>query len=272
MDAKSTDVLASGTSGAQTEVYVRSWFLPFATLVRQSGGTAQQIEALLVAGAAPGAIYARRSDGSWWSALDAFRGHGSAEPPAQSEGWYTPAALYWLRRALLALRESASPTEAAERNREAFLGQFIDALKTEALAPSNYPEAFSDAEMIDIEAARRVGATEWDYWLSGAYAVCLRSFTGETCVTKESLAKAVKAELAADERTMSDFALLDVVERLNSVMIPFAPSERPLCTPGVTVDRVLELLELGREEPYDREAYVRTLENQPRKTVRRTLR
>ena len=50
---------------------------------------------------------------------------------------------------------------------------------------------------------------------------------------------------------MSDVELLDLIERLNFVMLPFAPFERPVCTPGVTIDRVLELLWLGCEEPYE---------------------
>ena len=113
--------------------------MPFDTLVRRSGGTAEEIEALIAAGAAPGVIYARRPDGGWWSTLDAFKGEGSAEPPVGSERWYTPAALYWLRRALLAIRAGASAAEAADRNRHAFIDQFIEALKAEALASANYP-------------------------------------------------------------------------------------------------------------------------------------
>ena len=231
------------------ESYVRGWFVPFETLVRRSGGTTEQVESLVAAGAAPGAIYARRSDGSWWSTLGAFKGEDSAEPPTGSECWYTPGALYWLRRALLALRDGASPAEAAERNRNAFIDQFIEALKAEPLASANYAEAFQGGKL-NIDSARRMGVTEWDYWRTGAYAICLRSFTGAASVTKESVAKKIKAELAAHERTMSDFELLDLVERLVSVMLPFAPSERPSCTPGVTVDRVMELLKLGHEEPY----------------------
>jgi len=240
---------ASDDSDGLMEAYVRRWFVPFETLVRRSGGSAEQVEALIAAGAAPGAIYAGRPGGGWWSTLAAFKGEDSVEPPAGSEGWYTPAALYWLRRALLVLREGASPAEAAERNRDAFVDQFVAALKAEPLASANYPEAFDGAEL-DIDSARRMGVTEWGYWRTGAYAICLRSFTGAASVAKESVAKKIKEELAARERTISDFELLDLVERLASLMLPFAPSERPSCTPGVTVDRVIELLKLGHEEPY----------------------
>ncbi len=234
----------------QMEAYVHQWFVPFDTLVRRSGGSREQISALIEAGAAPGAIYALSPDGGWWSALDAFEGEGSSEPPAGSECWYTPAALYWLRRALLARREGASPAEAAERNRDAFIDQFIAALKAEPLASDNYPEAFN-GDRLNVDLAGRIGITEWDNWRTGAYAVCLRSFTGATCVTKESLAKNIKAELAGEQRTVDEYELLDLTERLNSVMLPFAPTERPTRTPGVTVDRVFELLKLGREEPYE---------------------
>ena len=247
MATQLTDVPARADT--QTETYVRRWFVSFETLVRRSGGTAREIEALIAVGAAPGPIYARCPDGRWWSTLDAFRGRGSAERPPGSECWYTPAALYWLRRALLAVRAGASPGEAAERNRDAFIAQFIEALKAEPLASANYPEAF-DGGTLDADAARRIGVAEWDDWRTGAYAVCLRSFTGTASVAKESLAKKIKAELAAPARTMSDFELLDLVERLNLVLLPFAPFERPTCTAGLTLDRVLELLKLGVEEPY----------------------
>jgi hypothetical protein len=236
----------SGNEDALTDAYVRRWFIPFETLVRRSGGTAEQIEALIAEGAAPGAIYARSADGKWWSPVEHEDDRGA---PAGFECWYSPGALYWLRRALLAVREGASPAEAAERNREAFIDQFIEALKAEPLALATFPAVF-DARELNIESARRVGANEWNDWRTGGYGVCLSSFTGASCVTKESLAKEIKAELAGGERTISDVELLDMAERLAGLILPFAPFQRRVCTPGKTIDPLLELLKLGCEEPY----------------------
>jgi hypothetical protein len=236
------------TNGADqlTESYVRQWFVPFGTLVRRSGGTDEQIQALIAAGAAPGAIYALRADGRWWPITP---GDDGREAPAGSTRWYAPASLYWLRRGLLAIRDGDSPAAAATRNQETFIDQFIEALESERLASGNYPEAFEGKDL-NLATARTIGEAEWDDWRNGGYGVCLRSFTGASCVAKESLGKSIKAELAAPERTMSDFELLDLVERLASLMLPFAPFERPKCTPGLTVDRVIEHLMLGCEEPY----------------------
>jgi hypothetical protein len=245
------DVQASENENELAEAYVRRWFVSFETLVRRSGGTAEQIEALIAAGAAPGPIYAQFPDGVWWSPITT-RGEAGRTPPAGSTGWYTTGALYWLRRALLGVREGASPVEAAERNREAFLDQFVEALKVEPLASGSYPDAFPGDE-INLVSARKIGESEWESWRTGGFGVCLRSFTGTTCVTKESIGKKLKAELAGGERTLSDFELIDLVERLASVMLPFAPFERPVCTPGCTIDPALELLKLGCEEPYGAE-------------------
>jgi hypothetical protein len=229
--------------------YVRAWFIPFETLVRRTGGTEDQVRALIEAGAAPGPIYAFQEAEGWWSALSAFKGEQAAVPSTGSTAWYTPAAIYWLRRAFLVLRSGASPAAAAASNREAFIGQFVEALKVEPLSAANYPQCFPDGTL-DLAAAREAGASEWANWQNGSFAVCLRSFTGTAVVTKESFARRLRTELAG-ERTMPDAELLDMAERLASVMMPFAPFERPICTPGVTIDRLVETLGLGDEEPYD---------------------
>jgi len=244
-----TEVDLSTDEDALMEAYVRRWFIPFETLVRRSGGTASQVDALIAAGAAPGVIYAHGPDGVWWSPVGTSSGVDSPEPPAGCTGWYTPAALYWLRRGLLAIREGASPAEAAECNREAFVDQFVDALRAEPLASAYFSDAFHDGKL-DEASARRLGRNEWNDWRGGGYGVCLRSFTGASCVTKESLGRTIKVELAGDRRTMTDFELLDLVERLGALMPPFAPYQRPTCTPGLTIDPLLELLHLGSEEPY----------------------
>lgn len=238
-----------GRSLDDMKLYVARWFVSFDSIVRRSGSTEIEIANLLQAGASAGIVYSSRVDGSWWSALAALMGKAEPSPPVDGVHWYSPASLYWLRRASLALRQGASIAEAAQINMDSFAQQFIAALELEPLAPFNYADAFVDS-LLDRGAASRIAEAEWGNWVCGAYAVCLRSFTGETCVGKESLGRALRTEFESEHRTMTDEQVIDLVERLSALMLPFAPFERPTGTPGIAVDRVLDRLALGREEPY----------------------
>jgi hypothetical protein len=229
--------------------YIERCFVPFEALVRQSGAAEKEIAELIHGRASAGIVYSRRADGSWWSALAALMGQDEASPPFDGAHWYSPASLYWLRRASLARRKGASIAEAASGNSETFTQQFVSALELEPLAPFNYPDAFV-GEALDHKAAGKIAESEWHNWTCGAYAVCLRSFTGQSCVGKESLGRALRTEFDSDQRTLTDEQVVDLVERLATLLMPFAPFERPVGTPGIAVDRVLHRLDLGHEEPY----------------------
>lgn len=221
-----------------TQAYVERWFLPFADLVARTGGNDATIAALIDAGAAPGPVYVRDGD-RWWNALE-----GSAAP--DGERWYAPAAAYWLRRALLAMRDGASAAEAARMNHDHFVSGFVTALENEPLALVPFGDAMVDGSINPVAARQRASA-EWADWINGGYAVCLRSFTGQTCVEKEALGHYLRR---ADPDGANDLVLLDLVERLSALMLPFAPFQRPGGTPGFAVDRLLAVLQLGDDDPY----------------------
>jgi hypothetical protein len=219
--------------------YVQRWFLTPELFHRQLGAAPDLVERLIEAGAMPGAIYAEQ-DGVWWSAL------GATEPPAGII-WYAPAALWWGRRAMLGLKQGLSVEEAAARNRAHFIETFVHALAGEPLARVAFPDA-----CLDPDAAGRCAAAEWESWTGGGYAVCLRRFSGESCVRKESLGKRIRLHMdRVPGYLLDDEALFDLVERLESLILPFAPWQRDGGTPGRAIDGPLAQLELGIELPYE---------------------
>ena len=232
-----------------TTEYVERWFVPFTTIVRRSGACSGEVRSLLDAGAAPGIIYSRSAGGVWWSALGSRTGIFEPVPPPDGSHWYAPAALYWLRHGKVTLRAGGTVEQAAAANRDRVVCQFLAALATEPLAEHAFPDAFV-AGRVDAAAASDVATYEWQSWLRGGYAVCLRSFTGSTCVQKEALGQVLKRQRIDGADEIADEILLDLIERLNALMLPFAPFQRPTGTPGLAVDRLLDIMGLGLEEPY----------------------
>ena len=229
--------------------YLHNHFIPWDALVRRAGGSEIEIASLIEAKAAPGIVYCLNSNGECWSALAAFV--GTAQPERSSDGmaFYASSAIYWLRRGRLLMRDGLNANSAASANRDGFLEQFSAALQAEPLAAENYPEVFPSGRF-DSHSAREAGLKEWAGWISGAYAVCLRSFTGTTCVTKEALARRLRTQFVDGAPDIGSVEALDLVERLSTFLMPFAPFERTNGTPGRAVDRVLTFLNLGNDEPF----------------------
>jgi hypothetical protein len=223
--------------------YVQRWFLTPELFHRQLGAAPDLVKRLIEAGAMPGAIYAEQG-GVWWSAL------GATEPPSGTI-WYASAALWWGRRAMLGLGQGLSIDDAAARNRAHFIAGFVRALSDEPLAVIAFSDAFPD-ERVDADAAARRAAIEWESWIRGGYAVCLHRFSGESCVRKESLGKRIRLHMdQVPGYHLDDETLFDLVERLESMVLPFAPWQRDGGTPGRAIDRPLAQLELGVELPYE---------------------
>jgi hypothetical protein len=153
------------------------------------------------------------------------------------------------------VRSGVRVEEAAAGNARAFAGQFVEALSAEPLATLSFPSCFVGGA-IDQTAAAAHAAAEWGDWVDGGYAVCLHHFTGATCVQKESLAWAMKDMLGRSETaaTLSErLDLLDMAHRLSGMILPFSPEERPVGTPGRTIDRLLKELRLGEALPYGKD-------------------
>ena len=230
--------------------YVTDWFWPFDRLARAIGISAADLDDLIAAGCGPGAIYAFSSRYGWWSALSGHVDGHEGPPPPEAERWFAPAAVWGFRRATLAQRRGASLEEAARQNAALFIEEFAEALERLPEARFGFADCFDGNSIIDAVARTRAGE-EWAAWVEGGYAVCLRIFTGETCVRKESLGAWLKAHIASPEsHPLTAEAALSICERLAQLMLPFAPWPRPNGTPGVTIDRLVADLGLGVELPF----------------------
>jgi hypothetical protein len=237
----------------QMEEYVRKHFIDRATFFRRCGHDAEVVRQLLEAKAAPAIVYSRSPDGEWWSALAGYTGTAPKFAPTGGSDWYAPSAIWWMRRAILAFQTGANFLDAAAMNAEVFVRQFRNALTSVPNAFLNYPTCF-DGNALNDRLAREAALSEWEAWTSGAYAVCLSYFSGESCVRKEVNACRIRNHFNGQDETLKleASALFDLTEQLASVLMPFAPFERASGTPGKAVDRTLELLGLGPEEPYHR--------------------
>jgi hypothetical protein len=231
-----------------TLAYLQRWFVTHRGFCTRTGAAPDLVDSLIAARAMPGVIYAREEAAShgWWSALAA-----AGEPPPEAGRWYAPAAIWWARRALLGLKAGQSIAAAAESNRRHFQRAFADALFAEPLASLAFPQAFV-AGSVDIDAAMRCADAEWQSWVDGGYAVCLQRFSAESCVRKESLARRIRYHVdTVPGYDLTPGQLFDLVERLESLMLPFAPWQRPTGTPGRAVDAALTALGIGAELPYE---------------------
>jgi hypothetical protein len=106
---------------------------------------------------------------------------------------------------------------------------------TEMVAPDHLalvePAGGIDA-LRDWFEARAPG--EWDDFISGEYAVCLRSVTPEAIVRKGELIERIEA-LLADGRPSDD--LTAAVDELDALLRPFAPYDRVRLGGPVSRDR-----------------------------------
>lgn len=232
-------------SSYSASAYIDRWFWRFDALLEAVGASAHIVSTLIAAGCAPGAIYAREGAGEWWSALAASRGEVAPEPPGGAVCWYSPSSAWDIRRAVLNLRAGLEPADAALANRKHFTAAFIGALPHIDGAREAYPNCWAETGF-DANAAAQFAQYEWDAWLDGAYGVCLRVVDADACIRKESLVLRIKRRLP----TADPIELLDDARALSQLILPFAPWERPHCTPGMTIDPLLERASLGRELPY----------------------
>jgi hypothetical protein len=220
--------------------YVKRWFWTLDDLAEAVGAAPGRVEQLIAAKCAPGPIYAKGPD-RWWSAL------GADDAPPAGEHWYSPGAAWGLRQAELATRGGSSPAEAAAMLRDRFADRFAVALGDQRYARLAFASCFS-GDTIDPDAARAAARDEWASWIQGGYGVCLRVFTAQTCVAKESLGAWLKVAIGEPDHDAAD--LLTEAEALAGLLLPFAPWQRPTGTPGRTIDRLLRILRLGDDRPY----------------------
>lgn len=220
-------------------------------LAEMVGASEEETRALIDAGCAPGVIYSHTSDLEWWSALAAYIGKAPALPPSDGENFYSPAAAWGLRRAQLHLRQGATPKDSTQLEAEKFHRDFAQTIVHVEGASLAYPNCFTNGKP-QTDQITATAASEWQAWIKGAYGVCLRFFSGDTCIRKEALGARIKSHFEKDpeDRRLSDMEIIDLCQELASLVLPFAPWERPNGTPGIAIDNPLSALNLGREIPY----------------------
>lgn len=223
--------------------YVALHFWTLGELADAVGASAGRVRALVDAGCGPLPSYVLAGDG-WWSALD--REHRAMPDGA---AWYARGAAWTLRRALMMTNGGMTEIAAAAALLEQFAAAFVIALGRVDDAVLAFPDCF-DANGVIRAASVAAASQEWEAWIDGGYGNCLRVFTAETCVMKETLAASMKAALASGNGDVATMVMQ--AETLDGLILPFAPWQRPTGTPGRTIDRLLAAAALGSARAYDR--------------------
>jgi hypothetical protein len=213
--------------------YVRRRCLTPTALAQAAGMTEERLRALIAARCLPGPTYALDPSLSVRSAI-------RSEALAQSKEWFGSAVAPWARRAA----EATLPLpELAVQFRQDFAADFRRALMDSEGRRFGWIELFDAAGAIDEAAFAKALDEIWDEnWLGGAYAVCLRRFDGHHLVTKlveRSRIRALTEEGTKPALTAAEAEQVTAaMARLDAVLTPFAPHERPHGTPGLWIDRI----------------------------------
>jgi hypothetical protein len=216
--------------------YVRRRCLTPPALAEAAGLTEDRLRDLIAARCLPGPTYGLDPSLTVRSAIR------SETPAPQPEEWFGAAVLPWARRTA----DSAQPLpELAGRLRQDFTADFRQALLASEGRFHGWTELFDAAGAIDEAAFARTLDEIWEeHWLGGAYAVCLRRFDGRHLVTKlveRSRIRALTEEGTKPALTPAEARQVTVaMARLDAVLTPFAPHERPHGTPGLWIDRIAE--------------------------------
>lgn len=228
------------TAAQALQAYVERYFVRRDELARLANVPESRIAALIAARAIPIPIYTLWPNGAFSSPIG---GQHGAEPRGEPVHWYAPASAWWIRRGA-----GLAPEQAATAFAARFTADFVTCLQAEPQGPIGYPGAYRDGRF-DPEAAAEIARAEWQDWIDGGYGVCLRHADARHAITKTCRRSAVLAitdagrlpALSADQRE----ALLSALEELDSVMLPFAPHQRPHGTPGLWLDAMLARYGLG---------------------------
>ncbi|MGD8326879.1 MAG: DUF6058 family natural product biosynthesis protein [Sphingomonadales bacterium] len=228
--------------------YVDFWFWRKETLLEASNIEHPLFDALVEAKAIPGIIYSFHEKDGWWSALAAYKEETRPHPRQGGKDYYSPAALWWIRHTCLSLKEEMNVREAATLNASKFKHQYKTLYKN---LPSCYPHLAYALPPIPDDELDALAHSEWEAWVTGAYAVCLRDFSADICLRKEALAKTLKAHLAGPlgVSEASQDKLLHMTQDLASLLLPFAPWERPTATAGLILDPIIKTFGLGVDIP-----------------------
>lgn len=226
--------------------YVAAHCIPERALAARAGLDAAQLMALEAAGVVPKPTY--RVGPS--SVISAIRALGQRE--AGAAGWYGVSVAAWLRRAAV-LAEATPAADLADAMADGVARDLVTTLGGAAADAQafGWGGLFRDGRC-DLTAARAYVDGEWAGWMAGGWAVCLRRFDGHHLAVKEIERQRIGAMLAAGVETPAErLALADAMARLDAVLLPFAPHERPHGTPGKFLDEPARRLGLPWDAPYE---------------------
>jgi hypothetical protein len=223
---------------APSRAYVEATATPREALAAAAGVSGDDLAAIDAAGALPAPTYLL-FDNAIRSPIRTL-----GEPPANGgHAYYCPSVLNWIRRA--ALMRPGEPG-LLDRLQSWFAADFREALEAQTSDARRYAwsHLFSADGAVNDNALTTQLAALHAEWLNGGWAVCLRRWNGHHVVTKDLERARIGAitengerdDLSAEER----LALFNAIERLDSVMLPFAAYERPHGTPGLFIDRMRE--------------------------------
>jgi hypothetical protein len=224
---------------ARARTYVESTATARGALSQALGISQTELDALNAAGAMPTPTYVVYAD----AIVSPIRQLGTPDDGAVGTEYFCPAVLGWLRHAALLQQSKHDTLPALEA---AFAESFRSALRRQVSDArlSAWRHLFdARGELIEDAVNEELRTLSAD-WMNGGWAVCLRKWDGHHVVTKDieraritMLTDDGKAEALA---SIDRMALRDAIARLDAVILPFAPHERPHGTPGLFIDRMRE--------------------------------
>lgn len=224
---------------ARSRIYIEATAMPRDGLTAALAADRGTLDALAAEGAMPAPTYTIYEN----AIVSPIRALGAPDEGAAGHDYFGPSVIGWLKHAAL-LREGKHAILPALNM--AFADSFRSALRRQVMRARTYAwshlfDARGDLKDGAVDEQIRTLSAEW---MNGGWAVCLRQWDGHHVVTKD-LERAFIGAITDDgaRQTLAPIdrrALRDAIERLEAVMLPFAPYERPHGTPGLFIDRMRE--------------------------------
>jgi hypothetical protein len=221
----------------RSHAYVETTATPREALPAATGVSQSELDAIAVDGAMPAPTYVLYEN----AIVSPIATLGSPDAGAVGREYFGPSVLGWLRHAALLSQSQHAIMPALEA---AFADSFRSALRRQV----SWARVFAWRHLFDSNGDLKDDAVDEQVhtlsaeWMNGGWAVCLRKWDGHHVVTKD-LERAHIALITEDgqRETLAradQHTLRDAIERLDAVMLPFAPHERPQGTPGPFIDRM----------------------------------
>lgn len=223
--------------------YVAKICTPAEKLAEATGLSQGEFDRLKEAGVVPAPTYtvtARRVVSAVADLGEALADADSAGVTEIGQGYFGPAVPVWLRRAAVMATglEDGGLQARLQRWLADDMAAILEARAAEA-RDLGWSHVFTDGRL-DPAKLQTEAQVHWEDWMNGGWAICLRQFDGHHLVTKEVERARItrltgggeRPDLSPDER----LKLIDAMSRLDAVILPFAPHERPLGTPGRFID------------------------------------